>query len=88
VKNPDVAAYYAACEKMQKMLFGNNNIVTLNQGDKKMYLYNGSTGQFQSAAYASPLVAEDATYHPVCSTEDGIIVSTGFGEDLHDHIFL
>ena len=88
VKNPDVAAYYAACEKMQKMLFGNNNIVTLNQGDKKMYLYNGSTGQFQSAAYGSALSAENATYHPVCATEDGIIVSTGFGEDVHDHIFL
>jgi hypothetical protein len=68
-------------------LFGNNNIVTLNQGNEKMYLYNGSTGQFQSAAYGSPLMAESATYHPVCATEDGIIVSTGFGEDVHDHIF-
>jgi hypothetical protein len=87
VKNPDVAAYFAASEKMQKMLFGNNNIVTLNQDGKKMYLYEGASGQFQSAAYGSPLVAEAATYHPVCATEDGIIVSTGFGEDVHDHIF-
>ena len=47
-----------------------------------------ASGQFQSAAYGSPLVAEAATYHPVCSTEDGIIVSTGFGEELHEHIFL
>ena len=52
-----------------------------------MYLYKGADGQFQSAAYGSPLVAEAATYHPVCSTEDGIIVSMGFGEDIHDHIF-
>lgn len=87
VKNPDVAAYFAASEKMQKTLFGNNNIVTLNQDGKKMYLYNGASGQFQSAAYGSALVAETATYHPVCSTEDGIIVSTGFGDDVHDHIF-
>lgn len=87
VKNPDVAAYFAACEKMQADLFGNNNIVTLNQDGKKMYLYNGAEGQFQSAAYGSQLVAEAATYHPVCATEDGIIVSMGFGEDVHDHIF-
>lgn len=87
MKNTDLAAYYAACEKMQADLFGNNNIVTLTQGDSKMYLYKGAEGQFQSAAYGSPLVAETATYHPVCSTEDGIIVSTGFGEDVHDHIF-
>ena len=88
MKHTDLAAYYANCEKMQADLFGNNNIVTLTQGDNKMYLYKGAEGQFQSAAYGSALVAEAATYHPVCSTEDGIIVSTGFGEDVHDHIFL
>ena len=87
MKNPDVAAYFAACEAMQSTLFGNNNIVTLHQDGKKMYLYEGASGQFQSAAYGSALVAEAATYHPVCSTEDGIIVSMGFGEDVHDHIF-
>ncbi len=87
MKHTDLAAYYAACEKMQADLFGNNNIVTLIQGDSKMYLYKGAEGQFQSAAYGSPLIVEAATYHPVCSTEDGIIVSTGFGEDVHDHIF-
>ena len=87
MKNPDLTAYFAACEKMQSKLFGNNNIVTLHQGDKKMYLYKGSEGQFQSAAYGSPLVAEAATYHPVCATEDGIIVSMGFGEEVHDHVF-
>ena len=88
VKNPDVEAYFAACVKMQTKLFGNNNIVTLHQGDKKMYLYKGAEGQFQSAAYGSKLIAEAATYHPVCSTEDGIIVSVGFGEEVHDHIFI
>lgn len=87
MKNTDLAAYFAACEEMQTYLFGNNNIVTLTQGNEKMYLYKGAEGQFQSAAYGSPLKAESATYHPVCSTEDGIIVSMGFGEDVHDHIF-
>ena len=87
MKNTDLTAYFAACEKMQNNLFGNNNIVTLTQGDDKMYLYNGAEGQFQSAAYGSSLIAEAATYHPVCATEDGIIVSTGFGEDIHDHVF-
>ena len=88
MKNTDLPAYFAACEKMQTDLFGNNNIVTLTQGNEKMYLYKGADGQFQSAAYGSPLVAEAATYHPVCATEDGIIVSTGFGEDVHDHVFI
>ncbi len=88
MKNTDLPTYFAACEKMQTNLFGNNNIVTLTQGNEKMYLYKGADGQFQSAAYGSPLVAEAATYHPVCTTEDGIIVSTGFGEDVHDHIFI
>ena len=87
MKTTDLAAYYAACEKMQKMLFGNNNIVTLNHDNQKMYLYNGSEGQFLSAAYGSPLVAETTTYHPVCTTADGVIVSVGFGDDKHDHIF-
>ena len=88
MKTANLEAYFAACAKMQSYLFGNNNVATLNQGEEKMYLYNGAAGQFQSAAYGSPLVAEAATYHPVCSTEDGIIVSTGFGEELHEHIFL
>lgn len=88
MKTTNLEAYFAACAKMQSYLFGNNNVATLNQGEEKMYLYNGASGQFQSAAYGSPLVAETATYHPVCSTEDGIIVSTGFGEELHEHIFL
>ena len=88
MKTANLEAYFAACEKMQSYLFGNNNVTTLNQGEEKMYLYKGSEGQFQSAAYGSKLVAEAATYHPVCSTEDGIIVSTGFGEELHEHIFL
>lgn len=88
IKNPDVAAYFAASEKMQKMLFGNNNIVTLTQGDKKMYLYNGASGQFMSAPYGSALDEAAATLHPVCSTEDGIVVSTGFGDDVHDHVFI
>ena len=87
MKNANLEEYFAACEKMQSKLFGNNNIVTLTQGNNKMYLYKGAEGQFQSAAYGSKLIAEAATYHPVCSTEDGIIVSTGFGEDVHDHIF-
>ena len=88
VKNPNVAAYFAACEKMQKMLFDNNNIVTLTQGNEKIYLYNGASGQFKSAPYGSALDEAAATLHPVCSTEDGIVVSTGFGEDVHDHIFI
>ena len=88
MKTTDLAAYFASCEKMQKVLFGNNNIVTLNQDGTKMYLYEGASGQFQSAPYGSALVTETATYHPVCATEDGIIVSTGFGEDVHDHVFL
>lgn len=88
MKNADLASYFAATENMMATLFGNNNIVALNQDGNRKYLYNGSTGQFLSAEYGAPLVAEAATVHPVCATEDGIIVSTGFGEDIHEHIFL
>ena len=88
VNNPDVAAYFAASEKMMTKLFGNSNIVTLHQDGQMKYLYNGSTGQFQTAEYGAALEAENGTYHPVCATEDGIIVSTGFGENKHEHIFL
>lgn len=88
IKNPDVAAYFAASERMQKLLFGNNNIVTLTQGNEKMYLYKGASGQFMSAPYGSALDEAAATLHPVCSTEDGIVVSTGFGDDVHDHVFI
>ena len=87
MKNPDVVAYFTACENMSKKLFGNINIVTLHQGNEKMYLYKGAEGQFMSAVYGSALDEAAATLHPVCSTEDGIIVSTGFGEDVHEHIF-
>ena len=88
LETTDVATYFATCEKMQNYLFGNNNVVTVNNGNEKMYLYNGSSGQFQSATYGSQLVEAEATYHPVCATEDGIIVSKGFGENVHEHIFL
>ena len=88
MKNTDLKAYFSACEKMQSKLFGNNNIVTLHQDGQMKYLYNGSTGQFQTAEYGAALEAENSTYHPVCATEDGIIVSTGFGENKHEHIFL
>lgn len=87
MKNPDMADYFAKSEKMMTKLFGNNNIVTLQQDGQKKYLYNGASGQFQSAEYGEALNVENATYHPVCATEDGIIVCTGFGEDVHEHIF-
>lgn len=85
--NTSVEDYFATAEKMMSKLFGNGNIVTLNQDGQKKYLYYGSTGQFQSAEYGEAFVPETATYHPVCATEDGIIVCTGFGEDVHEHIF-
>lgn len=87
MRNTDVEDYFSTCEKMQTTLFGNNNLVTYNQNDKKKYLYNGSSGQFQSAEYGGKLVAEDATYHPICVTEDGIIVSVGIGYDDQERIF-
>lgn len=87
MRNTDVEDYFSTCEKMQTTLFGNNNLVTYNQNDKKKYLYNGSSGQFQSAEYGGKLVAEDATYHPICVTEDGIIVSVGIGDDDQERIF-
>lgn len=87
MKTNNDSAYFAACEQMQNRLFGNNNIVTLHKGNEQVYLYNGASGQFMSAEYGASLNVETATTHPVCATEDGIIVSTGFGDEVHEHIF-
>ena len=87
MKNISLEDYFAASEKMMTDLFGNSNIVTLVQDGQKKYLFNGASGQFMSSEYGTALVQETATTHPVCATPDGIIVSTGFGEDVHEHIF-
>ena len=87
MKNISLEDYFAASEKMMTDLFGNSNIVTLVQDGQKKYLFNGASGQFMSSEYGTALVQEGATTHPVCATPDGIIVSTGFGEDVHEHIF-
>ena len=87
MKNISLEDYFAASEKMMADLFGNSNIVTLVQDGQKKYLFNGASGQFLSSEYGTALVQETATTHPVCATPDGIIVSTGFGEDVHEHIF-
>ena len=87
MKNISLEDYFEASEKMMADLFGNSNIVTLVQDGQKKYLFNGASGQFLSSEYGTALVQETATTHPVCATPDGIIVSTGFGEDVHEHIF-
>ena len=87
MKNISLEDYFEASEKMMADLFGNSNIVTLVQDGQKKYLFNGASGQFMSSEYGTALVQETATTHPVCATPDGIIVSTGFGEDVHEHIF-
>ena len=87
MKNISLENYFAASEKMMTDLFGNSNIVTLVQDGQKKYLFNGASGQFMSSEYGTALVQETATTHPVCATPDGIIVSTGFGADVHEHIF-
>ena len=87
MKNISLEDYFEASEKIMADLFGNSNIVTLVQDGQKKYLFNGASGQFMSSEYGTALVQETATTHPVCATPDGIIVSTGFGEDVHEHIF-
>lgn len=88
MKHSNLENYFANCERMQTELFGNNNIVTLIQGNTKKYLHEGATGRFASSVYGERLINENATYHPLCVTEDGIIVSTGFGNNDQERIFI
>ena len=88
MKTTNLETYFANCERMQTELFGNNNVVTLIQGNTKKYLHEGATGRFASSVYGERLTHKDATYHPLCVTEDGIIVSTGFGNNDQERIFI
>ena len=88
MKHTNLENYFANCERMQQELFSNNNIVTLVQGNAKKYLHEGANGQFASSVYGERLTRKDATYHPLCVTEDGIIVSTGFGDNDQERIFI
>ena len=88
VETTNIEKYFANCERMQTELFSNNNVVTLVQGNAKKYLHEGATGRFASSVYGEKLTRKDATYHPLCVTEDGIIVSTGFGNNDQERIFI
>lgn len=88
MKHSNLENYFANCERIQTDLFGNNNVVTLIQGNAKKYLHEGATGKFASSVYGKRLTRKDATYHPLCVTEDGIIVSTGFGDNDQERIFI
>lgn len=88
VETTNIEKYFANCERMQTELFSNNNIVTLVQGNAKTYLHEGANGQFASSVYGERLTRKDATYHPLCVTENGIIVSTGFGNNDQERIFI
>ena len=88
MKHTNLENYFANCERMQTELFGNNNVVTLVQGNAKTYLHEGATGRFASFVYGERLTNKNTTYHPLCVTEDGIIVSTGFGNNDQERIFI
>lgn len=88
MKTTNLETYFANCERMQTELFGNNNVVTLVQGNAKKHLHDGASGRFASSVYGERLTNNNATYHPLCVTEDGIIVSTGFGNNDQERIFI
>ena len=88
MKHTNLENYFANCERMQQELFSNNNVVTLVQGNAKKHLHEGATGRFASSVYGERPTHKNATYHPLCVTEDGIIVSTGFGNNDQERIFI
>lgn len=87
MKTDDMAAHFAACEKMQADLFGNGNIVTLKQGNNLYNLYNGGTGMFRMAKFGETLDVSTAEHFPMCATADGIVVSYGFGDQPKERIY-
>lgn len=88
MKTADIAAHYAACEKMQSDLFGNGNIVTLQQGNKTYTLYNGASGIFRMENFGEALDLETAEHFPMCATADGIVVSYGFGDNANERVYM
>lgn len=79
--------HFAACLRMDSILFSNNNVIAAEYAEQKKHLHNGHSGCFMSSNYGEQLKTQYATYYPLCTTEDGIIISIGFNENTHEHIF-
>lgn len=88
VKNVNYAEHFATCHRMDSILFSNDNVIVAEYEGQKKYLHNGHTGCFMSYDYGEQLVSQYATYHALCVTEDGIILSEGLGENKRENIFL
>ena len=79
--------YFAGCASTLNKYFGNNNILTLNQGGKLYYLHNGSTGLFTISGYGLKVPEEDVQEYPLCATLDGIMMCYGFNGKKNERLF-
>ena len=80
--------YFAGCASTLNKYFGNNNILTLNQGGKLYYLHNGSTGLFTISGYGLKVPEEDVQEYPLCATLDGIMMCYGFNGVKNERLFV
>ena len=83
----DADAYFAACADGLTKYFGNGNILTLQQGNKKFYLHNGASGLFNIMEYGQKAATEDPENYPICPTLDGFMMSYGFNEQHNERLY-
>jgi len=79
--------YFAACNAKFDSFFGGGNIMTLQQGDQRYYLHDGSSGLFNITEVGEKAVAEDPTLYPICPTLDGFMMSYGFNDNKNERLF-
>ncbi|MBO7456001.1 MAG: DUF4302 domain-containing protein [Paludibacteraceae bacterium] len=86
---PDMEAnaYFDACANTLTQYFGNGNILTLQQGDKKYYLHNGAGGLFTIVEYGQKAETEDPEIYPICPTLDGFMMSFGFNGKKNERLY-
>lgn len=84
MKTDDMAAHFAACEKMQHNLFGNGNVLALMLDGTHYDLIGGENGMFYQVGHGEA-VSVDAPHYAFAATTDGIILCYGFDEALRQY---
>ena len=85
--NMDAETYFTECANSLTKYFGNGNILTLQQGEKLFYLYNGVSGLFTVTGYGEQIESEDPDLYPICPTLDGFMMSYGFNDKNNERLY-
>jgi len=83
----DYKEYDAQITAMQKKLFSNDNVFTLEQGGKSYMLYYGNTGSFTLQNVGEAIATVAADVYPFAITRTGIQLMSGFLDNTDDKTF-